>query len=249
MILSTLTKSQTTLIKNLQLKKHRDEQDLFVLEGEKSVVELIINKGFIKYLICTEDFLEKYYFEIEKLDSKVSIVNKDRLATLGTFQTNNAALAVAHKLDYIDCKNNLPTLAIDSVRDPGNFGTIVRTAHWFGIKNIICSMDTVDLYNSKVLQACMGSFLHVNIFYTDLETFFKKTDLPIFGTSMDGENIFETTIPKKSIIVIGNESHGINENLQSFFHKNLTIPQYSENIDSLNASVATGIICGCWCKK
>jgi TrmH family RNA methyltransferase len=241
-----INKSLTTLIKSLKDKKHRDEQGLFIIQGGKSVLEVISsNNCAVHTLLCTSDFFEENKNLTKSLNIKTLITSQDQLSELGSFQSNNTALAVCCKLNK-KLKINEPMIAIDTVRDPGNFGTIIRTAHWFGILNIVCSPDTVELYNPKVLQACMGSFLHVNIVYTNLKNFLFTVNQPIFGTFTTGTNIYETIIPKNAIMVIGNESHGISPEVEKLIHSRISIPRVSENIDSLNVAVATGIVCGWW---
>lgn len=245
-MLTTLNRSSIGFVKNLKHKKYRDEYGLFIIEGAKSVLEVLSNKCSIHTLLCTSDFLKKNTKAINsQFMEKTIILDPMRLSALGNFQSNNAAMAVCHKLDT-KLDTNEPTLAIDSIRDPGNLGTIIRTAHWFGIRNIVCASDTVDLYNPKVLQACMGSFLQVNIVYTNLNNFLTTTNQPIFGAFTTGTNLYEVIIPQKSIIVIGNESHGISQEIEQLIRYRITIPRFSDKIDSLNVAVATGIVCGRW---
>ena len=142
--------------------------------------------------------------------------------------------------EQIDLHNQW-TLMLDDIQDPGNFGTIIRIADWFGIKNIICSNGTADLYNPKVIQSTMGSFTHVNIFYKDLKSFLQNNVIAVYGAVLNGTNIFSVNKNKEGIVLIGNEGKGINKELQQFINQPVTIPKIG-NAESLNAAIATGII-------
>src|SRR5690606_21001183 len=161
-------------------------------------------------------------------------------------QENNAALAVAaipsNKTFSIDI--NKYTLVLDGINDPGNLGTIIRIADWYKLAGIICSMNTVELYNPKVLHASMGSFIHVNIYYTHLASYLSQLELPILGTFTDGQNIHDpqTKWPPAGLILIGNESKGISQELMPYIQQRISIPKYGQ-AESLNAAIATAIIC------
>ena len=135
-------------------------------------------------------------------------------------------------------------LALDDIRDPGNLGTILRLCDWFGIKQIICSKETVDIYNPKVVQATMGSIARVNVNYVDLKTFIAEANVPVFGTFMDGENIYQSNLPQSGIIIMGNEANGISSEIEKIVTSRLTIPRFGElqKTESLNVATATAII-------
>jgi len=176
------------------------------------------------------------------------------LKKISSLTTPNEVLAICaipeNKLNVSELKNKL-TLVLDDIRDPGNLGTIIRIADWFGIENIICSLETVDIYNPKVVQATMGSIARVNVFYEDLKTIFlealTKNNFPIYGTVLNGENIFEKSLTSNGFIVIGNESNGISIELLPLINEKISIPTFSVNetnsVESLNAAIATAIVC------
>ena len=242
------TKNQAKLIKSLDEKKNRVELGLFLVEGEKSVSELLDSDFEIELLLTTTTFFEKYGEKIREKSKSYEIVNQFELEKVGTFETNDSAIAIVKQKI-----NNEPTissgiiLALDEIKDPGNLGTIIRIADWYGIKNIIASKNTVDFYNPKVITATKGSFTRVNIFYTDLNEFLSKTELPILGAFLDGENIHETKFPSNGILIMGNESNGIKKDIEKLVTKKITIPSYGK-AESLNVAIATAIILDNWVK-
>jgi len=239
-----LSKAIVKYIQSLAHKKVRDEDGVFMAEGTKVVEELLISGKFNCNMICAlpgwfsmhqnilinfskEDLLEITEFELQKIS---------------LLQTPSNVVAVFYKKDDEDVilKDNI-SLMLDGLQDPGNMGTIIRTADWFGIKNIICSKECVDCYNPKVVQATMGSLARVNIIYADIENFIAENkDVNIYATSLSGKNIFSEKI-KEGIILIGNEGKGVSENLLSLADFQISIPKIGE-AESLNAGVATGII-------
>jgi len=229
-------KSQIKFIKSLQQKKYRNQYGMFIAEGVKTVQELINSrlrphKIYITSLDLqlTESGLVETISEVD-LKKISSLKNPNKV--LGIFkipQPNNVDLD-----DWI--------LALDDVRDPGNLGTIIRLCDWFGIEHLVCSKNTVDCYNPKVLQATMGSITRVNIVYTDLGEFLTKTGLPVYGTFMDSDGICSSVLPKKGILVMGNEANGISDEIENLVHSRVSIPQYgSEATESLNVATATAI--------
>jgi TrmH family RNA methyltransferase len=242
------TKNQAKLIKSLDEKKNRVELGLFLVEGEKSVSELLDSDFEIELLLTTTTFFEKYGEKIREKSKSYEIVNQFELEKVGTFETNDSAIAIVKQKI-----NNEPTissgiiLALDEIKDPGNLGTIIRIADWYGIKNIVASKNTVDFYNPKVITATKGSFTRVNIFYTDLNEFLSKTELPILGAFLDGENIHETKFPSNGILIMGNESNGIKKDIEKLVTKKITIPSYGK-AESLNVAIATAIILDNWVK-
>ena len=236
------TKNQAKLIKSLQEKKNRVETGLFIVEGEKSVVEVLNSDFEINLILTTTEFFDKYGEKIREKSNSYEIVSQFELEKVGTFVTNDAALAVVkQKINKsIEVKNEI-VLALDEIKDPGNLGTIIRIADWYGIKNIVASKETVDFYNPKVITATKGSFTRVNMFYTNLNDFLSEQKVPIFGAFLDGENVHETKFPKSGIIVMGNESNGISREIEKLITKKITIPSYGK-AESLNVAIATAII-------
>jgi TrmH family RNA methyltransferase len=236
-----LSKVRIKFIKSLQLKKYRKEEQCFVVEGAKSVREVLASDFEIVTLAATAEFLSS-----TKLRGSFEIieVNEKELQGLGEFQTNDSALAV------VRCKSNDPVtvnneefaLVLDDIRDPGNMGTIIRTADWFGINKIIASTETADFYNGKVITSTMGSFTRAKVYYTDLKAFLPSVSIPIYGAYLSGNELSKVNFGKGGLIVIGNESKGINPDLETFITHKITIPAFGK-AESLNAAIATGIIC------
>ena len=242
------TKNRAKLIKSLDEKKNRVELGLFLVEGEKSVSELLDSDFEIELLLTTTTFFEKYGEKIREKSKSYEIVNQFELEKVGTFETNDSALAIVKQKTNNEHKiSSGIILALDEIKDPGNLGTIIRIADWYGIKNIVASKNTVDFYNPKVITATKGSFTRVNIFYTDLNDFLSKTELPILGAFLDGENIHETKFPSNGILIMGNESSGIKKDIEKLVTKKITIPSYGKT-ESLNVAIATAIILDNWVK-
>ena len=235
-----LSKANIKYIKSLQVKKYRKQEQCFIVEGAKTVQELLASDFEIVDLFGTPDFLGS----LNIVRGTVHEVSETELSALGEFQSNNAALAVARM------KSNEPlnvsdaefALALDDIRDPGNLGTIIRTADWYVINKIIASSETADFYNPKVITSTMGSFTRVKIFYTDLVSYLSTIKLSTFGAFLDGEDIHQVKFGKGGIIVIGNESRGISEALEQLITQRITIPRYGQ-AESLNAGMATAVIC------
>jgi len=244
------TKNQAKLIKSLHEKKNRVELGLFLVEGEKSVSELLDSNFEIDFLLTTTKFFDKYGETIRDRAKNYEIVNQFDLEKVGTFETNGSALAVVkQKINIVPIiKKDEIVIALDEIKDPGNLGTIIRIADWYGIKNVIASKETVDFYNPKVITATKGSFTRVNMFYTDLKDFLSKQKIPIFGAFMSGKNIHETKFPSGGIIVMGNESNGVGEEIEKMITKKVTISAYGK-AESLNVAIATAIILDNWKKS
>lgn len=241
------TKNQAKLIKSLQDKKNRVELGLFLVEGEKSVLELLNSDFEIDLILTTNEFFDKFGDKIREKSKSYEIVDQFELEKVGTFTTNDSALAVVKQ------KNNKPfnikedeiVLALDEIKDPGNLGTIIRIADWYGIKNIVASKETVDFYNPKVVTATKGSFTRVNIFYTDLKDFISVQKIPVLGAFLDGDEIHKFKFPSGGIILMGNESNGVNKELEKLITKKITIPSYGK-AESLNVAIATAVILDNW---
>ncbi|CAL65371.1 TrmH family RNA methyltransferase [Christiangramia forsetii] len=233
-----LSKSQIKLIKSLSQKKFRNKHKLFVVEGLKGVREFL-NSDFelVSLYVVDGEFEEHQQF--------LNIIDQKELKKISFLKTPQKALAVFKIPVKRDLKIGDLTVVLDGVRDPGNLGTIIRLCDWFGIENLICSLDTVDCYNPKVVQASMGSLTRVEIFYSDLVNVLgAHKNIPVFGTMLNGENIYSKKKPDKALIVMGNEANGISEEIQALISNKITIPQFGEiqETESLNVATATSII-------
>jgi len=246
-----ISKNKAKFIISLQKKKVRDEEKLYVIEGDKLVREFLAAGIPFKTLIAKPEFIGSLHKDLIRIAGEIENVSYEELKKISTLKTpHNAIAIVPMKEQYFDPGEIFKNLcvALDSVQDPGNFGTIIRAAAWFGIKNIVCSSDCVDLYNPKVVQASMGAMLHVNVFYHDLKDFFisaqtNKTN--IFGALLEGESIYTHKLDNKGIILLGNESRGITEDLIPFVTHKIMIPKFCaarQGIDSLNVSMAAAIV-------
>lgn len=233
-----VSKNQIKLISSLQQKKFRKQAQLFFVEGIKGVQELLDSNFELHELFTTKaDFLS-----IDK--SKVHAITEAELKKMSALATPNSCLAVFKIPKAVSTVHNGLILALDDVRDPGNLGTIIRLCDWFGIKTLFCSEESVDVYNPKVVQATMGSISRVNIVYGDLAQFLSETKLPIFGTFMDGKNIYKATPPSEGIIVMGNEANGISKTIENLVSERIAIPRFGDlqTTESLNVATATAII-------
>ncbi|MFH6965553.1 TrmH family RNA methyltransferase [Flavobacterium sp. FlaQc-28] len=233
-----VAKNQIKLISGLHQKKQRFVNQLFFAEGVKVIQELLQSNFELEHLYTTlNDFQEVQ-------TSKRTLINDQELKKISALTTPNSCLAVFKMPVENEINNNGLILALDDIRDPGNLGTILRLCDWFGIKQIVCSKETVDIYNPKVVQATMGSITRVNVNYVDLKTYLSQTKLPVFGTFMDGETIYKKNLPENGIIIMGNEANGISAEIEKTVTTRLTIPRFGElqKTESLNVATATAII-------
>ncbi|MGB2759032.1 MAG: RNA methyltransferase [Maribacter stanieri] len=232
-----VVKSELKLIKSLQQKKCRNEHGLFVVEGKKTVEE-VLNSNMEIYKLFTVDSNE-----LETGDVPFYSISNKELSQISSLKNPNGYLGVFHIPKPTDQILSDWILVLDGVQDPGNLGTIIRLCDWFGITDIICSTDTVDCYNPKVLQATMGSITRVNVQYKDLDAFLNSTELPMYGTFMDGVSVNNTKLPKKGIMIMGNEGKGISDAIAQLCTDRLAIPQFGEaTTESLNVASATAIL-------
>ncbi len=233
-----VSKNQIKLITSLQQKKYRSINQLFFAEGIKVIQELVESNFELVHLYTTQNDFE------EVSNDKKTIISENDLKKISALATPNTCLAIFKIPTEKKTNESGLILALDSIRDPGNLGTILRLCDWFGIEQLICSKETVDIYNPKVVQATMGSIARVNVNYVDLESFIDKTKLAVFGTFMDGNNIYKTDLPQEGIIVMGNEANGISPELERLIKNRLTIPRFGtlQKTESLNVATATGII-------
>jgi len=239
-----LSKSQISLLKSLQHKKFRKEHGLFLVEGYKSVVEFVNAAYQVDAIYHTSEIAPKMMNLSRKINfQEISLTDLEKISSLKTPQEVIGLIKIPKwpELNYNLLKNKF-SLVLDGVQDPGNMGTIIRTADWFGITDIICSDDTVDVYNPKVVQATMGSLARVNVHYGDLMTIIPEIKLPLFGAMLDGENIYNTNFGREGLLAMGNEGNGLRPEIQQLINKTVTIPRigYAE---SLNVAIATAILC------
>ncbi len=239
-----LSKSQISFIKSLHQKKYRKEQGLFLVEGIKSIQEFIHSP----YKVHTIFYTAEQYNLLPKLSTNINLfeVNNAELAKISTLQTPQGILAVVHahnlqKPLLNDLKNQF-TLVLDGIQDPGNMGTIIRTADWFGFKNIICSEDCVEIYNPKTVQATMGSLCRINIFYADLPALLQSTSVPVFGALLEGSSIYQTDWANEGLVVLGNEGKGISAEVIKYISHAVTIPRVGQ-AESLNVAISSAIFC------
>jgi TrmH family RNA methyltransferase len=241
------TKNQAKLIKSLHDKKYRNELGLFLVEGEKNVLELFNSDWKIDYLLCTAKFFDNNRNLIKNKNIIYDVVEQSEIEKVSTLESNDSALAIVKQKENkkLEVNKNEIIIALDEIKDPGNLGTIIRIADWYGITKIIASENTVDFYNSKVISATKGSFMRVGVFYTNLVETLPKIGLPIFGAFMSGENIHTFTFPKSGILVMGNESNGISKEIGKIVTQKITIPSFG-GAESLNVAIATSIILDNW---
>ena len=233
-----VSKNQIKLITSLQQKKYRKQEQLFFAEGVKVVQELLNSNFELHNLFTTkEDFSD-----VSK--DKIYAITDAELKKISALSTPNTCLALFKIPQSKPFVEKGLIVALDDVRDPGNLGTIIRLCDWFGIETLFCSEESVDVYNPKVVQATMGSISRVNIVYGNLETLLSKTKLPVFGTFMDGKNIYQETLPKEGIIVMGNEANGISAAVEKLVSERIAIPRFGnlQLTESLNVATATAII-------
>ena len=231
-----LSRSESKYIQSLHHKKQRDIEGLFLVEGPKIVKEILQSHFVVRKLYATSIWINNNQ-EVQD----VVEVNEDELQKISNLQTAHQVLAVVEKPTIHKKADDKLSIVLDGIQDPGNFGTIIRIADWFGIRTIICSEDCVELYNPKVIQSTMGSFIRTQVDYFDLSTWFSSNKLPVYGALLNGKNIKEVGSIHEGIIVIGNESKGIRQNILPFIQHPISIARVGD-AESLNASVATGII-------
>jgi len=231
-----VVKSQIKFIKNLQQKKYRNLHQRFVVEGFKTVQELL-HSNFKAEVVYTTDL------NLFKEEGCIELISGIDLKKISSLKTPNKVLGVFHMPESKSIDFNDWIVVLDDVRDPGNLGTIIRLCDWFGIPDLVCSLNTVDCYNSKVLQATMGSITRVNISYIDIVPFIQNSEVPVYGAFMDGDKVYEENFTKKGILVMGNEANGISKGVEAFINKKISIPQFGkQTAESLNVATATAIL-------
>ncbi len=232
-----LSKNQIKLITGLQQKKFRQAHQLFVAEGVKVIQELLLSNFELEHLYATEDL----FLQVDTTQ-KTTIPESD-LKKISALTTANNCLAVFRIPMPAGINQNEMFVALDDIRDPGNLGTIIRLCDWFGISQIVCSHETVDVYNPKVIQATMGSVARVAVTYVNLPDYLASATIPVCGTFMDGRNIYKESLPEKCILVFGNEANGISAEVEKLVQERLSIPRFGalQKTESLNVATATAI--------
>ena len=233
-----LSKNQVKLIQKLHQKKYRNELNLFIVEGKKSINEFLQAGYTPQLLIGTEAFTASVPQHL------ITPVSKDELRKVSTLQNPDEGLAVFEQPKHKGILQEGVIVALDNVQDPGNLGTIIRLCDWFGVETLLCNTQTVDCYNPKVVQASMGSLTRVAVHYLDLAAFLTTTALPVYTMDLEGENLYTATFPKDCILILGNEANGISAEVRALSNEVITIPRFSKHqrTESLNVAMAGAII-------
>ncbi|MCG9577078.1 RNA methyltransferase [Vibrio tubiashii] len=234
-----ISKNQLKLLRALGQKKQRKAHGLFLVQGEKNVLELANSVLTVKQVFATSEFLAEYHTELSGFECIEASL--DELTKASTLVSNNAAIAVVEIPSVETPKAQGLMIALDGVSDPGNLGTIIRVADWYGIKHIVASTDCADPYNPKTISATMGSFGRVTVSQLDLPNYLEQSNLPVYGAFLEGESVHKTEFAAEGILLMGSESHGIREQAAKFVTDKITIPAFG-GAESLNVAMATGII-------
>ena len=234
----SISKNQLKIITSLSQKKYRQKHQLFIAEGVKVVNELLNSSFEIETLFAVDDFESDV-----SLDKLVRISEKD-LQKISNLKTSNKVLGVFKIPEEGTLQKSGITIALDGINDPGNLGTIIRLCDWFGVAQLICSKDTVDCYNQKVVQASMGSLTRISIKYLDLNEYLTDTKLPTFIADMDGENVYKSILPNEAVLIMGNEANGVSDEIKALIKNKVSIPRFGETqeTESLNVATATAIL-------
>ena len=242
-----ISKARIKWIKSLEMRKYRLQYKAFVAEGPKLVGELLPYSAPL-CLVATQDWLKRNGRQAESA-GEVYEVSQEELERTSLLRTPQSVLAVMHiperRLDLTALQGKL-SIALDGVQDPGNLGTILRIADWFGIRHVICSEGTADVYNPKCVQSCMGALARVEVYDCPLPEVLREVRMPVFGTFLDGKDIYAEELPAEGIIVMGNEGNGISTEVARLVSRRLYVPNFpkgSLTTESLNVAVATGIVC------
>lgn len=234
----SLSKNQLKLITSLSNKKYRQKHHLFIAEGVKVVQEFLNSSYQLDKLFCVDGF------SMDVSSDKIQTISEKELQKISNLKSANKVIGLFKIPDEKALAGKGFIVALDAVNDPGNLGTIIRLCDWFGVDSLLCSKDTVDCYNTKVVQASMGSLTRTNIHYVDLPTFLEDTSLPKFIADMDGSNVYKTTLPKEGILIMGNEANGVSDEIRALITDKISIPRFGETqeTESLNVATATAIL-------
>lgn len=241
-----VSKNQIKLITSLQHKKYRIEHQLFIAEGVKVVQELLESNFVLEQLFETEAIFEQVPI------SKRTVIKAQDMRRITALSSASSCLAIFKIPSPAKIISNGLIIALDDIRDPGNLGAIIRLCDWFGVRQLLCSYETVDMYNPKVIQASMGSITRVNINYVDLNDYILHSSQPVFGTFMDGKNLYKENLPQEAILILGNEANGISTSLERNIKNRIAIPRFPpefgdascgdiQKTESLNVATATAI--------
>lgn len=233
-----LSKNQLKFIRSLKKKKFRQTHQLFLAEGIKVVEELIKSPFVVHQLYATES----YSNPLNAAD--IQLISDKELSLVSDFSSPNQILGIFEIPKSKDLVKQGVTIVLDEINDPGNLGTIIRLCDWFGVRQLVCSENTVDCYNQKVVQASMGSLTRVSVNYVDLISYLANEKRTIYGTFLKGEDIYTSKLEKNAVIILGNEANGISKEIEQLVHKKITIPQFGEqqSTESLNVAMSTAII-------
>ncbi len=239
-----LTKAQNKYIRSLTQQKYRKEHNVFIAEGDKICAEWLESDAKVQMVVATEDWVDTHARLIAKHpEATLHTVKEHELEAVSSLQTPNKSLLVVHMPEK---GKSLPAnewcIALDGIQDPGNMGTIIRIADWFGIPHVVCSPDCVDVYNPKVVQAAMGGHLRIKLHETDLESFVQQAKVPVLAAVLEGESVYEHKKEGAAVILIGNESKGVRPSVIEKASHKITIPRLG-GAESLNAGVSAGILC------
>ena len=234
----SISKNQLKLITSLSQKKYRQKHKLFIAEGVKVVQELLNSSFSVETLFCTDDF------STDISTDKIIPISETDLKKISNLKTPNKVFGLFKIPDENSIQNKGLIVALDAINDPGNLGTIIRLCDWFGVSELVCSKETVDCYNQKVVQASMGSLTRIAIHYVDLEAYLKDTKLPTYIADMNGENVYKTKLPKEGILIMGNEANGVSNEIKTVVTNKISIPRFGETqeTESLNVATATAIL-------
>ncbi|MFH1120298.1 MAG: RNA methyltransferase [Bacteroidota bacterium] len=246
-----LTRNQNKLITSLRLQKYRNEEGLFIAEGVKLVDELLGSKFTIHQIFATSEWIDAGHIPQNRYLVEIFDISQAELERISALGTPNQVLAVAQIPAAVPVPDITGewVLLLDQLRDPGNLGTIIRTADWFGINRIIAAFNSVEVWNPKVVQSSMGSVFRMPVHYTDIRSFLAEVpeQIPVYGTLLEGEPISKVQFKHGGIVIIGNESHGISEQIKPFITNKVTIASATKGMsgkaESLNASIASAILC------
>ena len=239
-----VSKSALKFIKSLKIKKYRDLELRFLVEGPKNILELIRSDFEVLLVIGTTIFLNQYEGQLRISGCEIYQATQAQIESAGSLKANDCGIAVVHMRPNtsVEIGTGEYGLVLDNINDPGNLGTLLRIADWYGIRKIICSNNTTDFYGPKVIQASMGSFTRVEVFYTELTDYLKLTDRPVYGSFTKGDNIHQIGFDQHGLVLLGSESHGIHPTLERFVNHRIAIPGYGQ-AESLNVAVAAAVIC------
>jgi TrmH family RNA methyltransferase len=234
----SISKSQLKIITSLSQKKYRQKHKLFIAEGIKVVNELLNSSFEMDTLFAVDDF------QTDISSDRIIRISETNLQKISNLKTPNKVIGIFKIPDEKPVQTNGITIALDAINDPGNLGTIIRLCDWFGVSQLVCSKDTVDCYNQKVVQASMGSLTRVSIIYMDLETYLKESISPTFVADMHGSNVYETSLPMEGILIMGNEANGVSDGIKALITNKISIPRFGETqeTESLNVATATAIL-------